>query len=164
MIDPTQLLNALPTEGFDPEASEPWAIDVANRVRELPPYLFGKINERKYKKRRAGVDVIDLGMGNPTDPPNDAVVEKLREAVLDDRNHRYSVAQGVFNLRREVAARYENRFGVTLDPDAEIVTTIGSKEGFSHMCLALLEHGDTALSPAPSFPIHIHGVALASAH
>lgn len=164
MIDPTQLLNAQPIEGFDPEASEPWVIDVADRVRDLPPYLFGKINERKYKKRRAGTDIIDLGMGNPTDPPDEAVVEKLREAVLDDRNHRYSVSQGVYNLRREVANKYETRFGVTLDPDAEIVTTIGSKEGFSHMCLALLEHGDTALAPAPSFPIHIHAVALASAH
>lgn len=164
MIDPTQLLNAEPIEGFDPNASEPWPIEVADRVRNLPPYLFGKINELKYKKRRNGVDIIDLGMGNPTDPPHELVVEKLREAVLDDRNHRYSVAQGVYNLRREVAKKYEQRYGVTIDPDAEAVTTIGSKEGFSHMCLALLGHGDTALSPAPSFPIHIHAVALASAN
>ena len=83
MIDPTELLGAQPTEGFDPEASEPWAIDVADRVKNLPPYLFGKINEQKYKKRRKGIDIIDLGMGNPTDPPNELVIEKLREAVLD---------------------------------------------------------------------------------
>lgn len=120
MIDPTELLGAQPTEGFDPEASEPWAIDVADRVKNLPPYLFGKINEQKYKKRRKGIDIIDLGMGNPTDPPNELVVEKLREAVLDDRNHRYSVAQGVYNLRREVGDKYEKRFGVTVDPDAKL--------------------------------------------
>lgn len=162
MIDPTELLGAQPTEGFDPEASEPWAIDVADRVKNLPPYLFGKINEQKYKKRRKGIDIIDLGMGNPTDPPNELVIEKLREAVLDDRNHRYSVAQGVYNLRREVGDKYEKRFGVTVDPDAEIVTTIGSKEGFSHMCLALMGPGDTAIVPAPSFPIHVYSVMLAS--
>ena len=141
---------------------EPYAIDVAPRVLALPPYLFGKINELKYRKRREGVDIIDLGMGNPTDPPEAAVIDKLCEAAQDSRNHRYSVASGLFNLRREVAARYENRFGVTLDPDHEIVTTIGSKEGFSHMCLALVGPGDTALVPAPSFPIHVHAVTLAS--
>src|SRR5690349_23840365 len=103
-------------------------------------------------------------MGNPTDPPDQSVVDKLCEAVQDSRNHRYSVANGVFNLRREVAVKYEKRFGVTLDPDQEVVATIGSKEGFSHMCLALLGPGDTALVPAPSFPIHVHAIALASAN
>src|SRR5271170_2240028 len=146
------------------ESTERYDLEVAPRVRSLPPYLFGRINELKYRKRRAGVDVIDLGMGNPTDPPEDYVVEKLCEAARDARNHRYSVATGVYNLRREVAVRYESRFGVRLDPDHEIVATIGSKEGFSHMCLALLGPGDTALVPAPSFPIHIHAVALASAN
>jgi alanine-synthesizing transaminase len=146
------------------ESIEHYDLEVAPRVRNLPPYLFGRINELKYRKRRAGVDVIDLGMGNPTDPPEDYVVEKLCEAARDSRNHRYSVATGVYNLRREVAIRYESRFGVSLDPDQEIVATIGSKEGFSHMCLALLGAGDTALVPAPSFPIHIHAVALASAN
>jgi alanine-synthesizing transaminase len=103
-------------------------------------------------------------MGNPTDPPEQWVVDKLCEAARDSRNHRYSVATGVFNLRREVANRYEARFDVKLDPDQEIVATIGSKEGFSHMCLALLGPGDTAIAPAPSFPIHIHAIALASAN
>jgi alanine-synthesizing transaminase len=132
--------------------------------RPHPPYLFGKINELKYKKRRAGIDVIDLGMGNPTDPPEQWVIDKLCEAAQDDRNHRYSVANGVLNLRKEVADRYARRFNVTLDPDQEVVATIGSKEGFSHMCLALLGPGDTALVPAPSFPIHVHAIALASAN
>jgi alanine-synthesizing transaminase len=149
---------------IDGEAPVPYTIEVAARVRGLPPYLFGKINELKYRKRRAGVDVIDLGMGNPTDPPEPWIIDKLCEAARDPRNHRYSVAQGVYNLRREVAKRYESRFGVSLDPDHEVVTTIGSKEGFSHMCLALLGPGDTALSPAPTFPIHAHSVALANAN
>ena len=146
------------------ESTERYDIEVAPRVRNLPPYLFGKINELKYRKRTAGIDVIDLGMGNPTDPPEQWIVDKLCEAAQDSRNHRYSVATGVYNLRREVAAKYENRFGVKLDPDHEVVATIGSKEGFSHMCLALLGPGDTALVPAPSFPIHIHAIALASAN
>jgi len=146
------------------ESIEHYDLEVAPRVRNLPAYLFGRINELKYRKRRDGVDVIDLGMGNPTDPPEEWVIDKLCEAARDSRNHRYSVATGVYNLRREVAMRYEKRFGVTLDPDQEVVSTIGSKEGFSHMCLALLGPGDTALVPAPSFPIHIHAVALASAN
>ena len=154
MIDHTT--NPDPVDAFD--------LEVSPRVRGLPPYLFGKINELKYRKRRAGVDVIDLGMGNPTDPPAQWVIDKLCEAAQDDRNHRYSVANGVFNLRKEVADRYERRFQVGLDPDHEVVATIGSKEGFSHICLALLGPGDTALVPAPSFPIHVHAIALASAN
>src|SRR5262245_38398853 len=146
------------------ESIERYDLEVAPRVRNLPPYLFGRINELKYRMRREGIDVIDLGMGNPTDPPEEWIVDKLCEAARDSRNHRYSVATGIYNLRREVAKRYESRFGVALDPDQEIVATIGSKEGFSHMCLALLGPGDTALVPAPSFPIHIHAIALASAN
>ena len=138
-------------------------VEFASRVLNLPPYLFGKINELKYKKRRAGVDVIDLGMGNPTDPPAQTIIDKLCEAARDDRNHRYSVAHGIYNLRREVAIKYRNRYGVELDPETEVVATIGSKEGFSHMCLGLLGPGDTVLAPAPSFPIHVHAIKLASA-
>ena len=134
------------------ESIERYDLEVAPRVRSLPPYLFGKINELKYRKRRDGIDVIDLGMGNPTDPPEEWVIDKLCEAARDARNHRYSVATGVYNLRREVAARYESRFGVALDPDQEVVATIGSKEGFSHMCLALLGPGDTALVPGAELP------------
>ncbi len=146
------------------ESIERYDLEVAPRVRNLPPYLFGRINELKYRMRRDGIDVIDLGMGNPTDPPEEWIVDKLCDAARDSRNHRYSVASGIYNLRKEVARRYESRFGVSLDPDHEVVSTIGSKEGFSHMCLALLGPGDTAIVPAPSFPIHIHAVALASAN
>src|SRR5256714_1125048 len=140
----------------------PFKIDVAERVKRLPPYLFGKINDLKYRKRRAGVDVIDLGMGNPTDVPEPHIVEKLCEAAHDERNHRYSVSNGLFNLRREFALRYARIHGVNLDPDSEVLAGLGSKEVFSHMCLALLGPGDTAVVPAPSFPIHVYAVALAS--
>jgi alanine-synthesizing transaminase len=142
----------------------PFQIDVADRVKRLPPYLFGKINDLKYRKRRAGVDIIDLGMGNPTDVPDPLVIEKLCEAAHDDRNHRYSVSNGLYNLRREVALRYARRYDVQLNPDSEVLAGLGSKEVFSHMCLALLGPGDTAIVPAPSFPIHVYAVALASAN
>src|SRR2546423_4087883 len=147
----------------EPNISQsPFKIDVAERVKRLPPYLFGKINALKYEKRRAGVDIIDLGMGNPTDVPSAHVVEKLCEAARDERNHRYSVSNGLFNLRREAALRYERLHGVRLDPESEVIAGLGSKELFSHMCLALLGPGDTAIVPAPSFPIHVYAVALAS--
>lgn len=142
----------------------PFRIQVAERVQRLPPYLFGRINALKYQMRRAGRDVIDLGMGNPTDVPDPLIVEKLCEAAHDDRNHRYSVSNGLFNLRREVALRYAKRHGVELDPETEIIACLGSKEAFSHMCLALLGPGDTAVVPAPSFPIHVYAIALASAN
>src|SRR6516225_8306717 len=143
-------------------AQAPFHIDVADRVKRLPPYLFGKINALKQEKRRAGIDVIDLGMGNPTDVPDQQVIEKMCEAVRDERNHRYSVSNGLHNLRREVALRYARRHDAQLDPDAEVIAGLGSKEVFSHMCLALLGPGDTAIVPAPSFPIHVYAVALAS--
>ena len=139
-----------------------FTIPVAGRVRRLPPYLFGRINALKQRKRAEGVDVIDLGMGNPTDPPDPLIRSKLAEAVEDPRNHRYSVSSGIANLRREVAARYWKRYGVRLDPDGEVIACIGSKEGFSHMCLALMGPGDTAIVPSPSFPIHVYSVLLAS--
>ena len=137
---------------------------MSERVKRLPPYLFGKINDLKYRKRRAGIDIIDLGMGNPTDIPEQTVIDKMVEAVKDERNHRYSVSNGLFNLRREAALRYERRHGVNLDPETEVLAGLGSKEVFSHMCLALLGPGDTAIVPAPSFPIHVYSVALASAN
>src|SRR5437773_1720555 len=140
----------------------PFHIDIADRVKRLPPYLFGKINELKQRKRRAGADVIDLGMGNPTDVPDAQVIDKLCEAARDERNHRYSVSNGLRNLRREVALRYARRHGVELNPDTEVLAGLGSKEVFSHMCLALLGPGATAIVPAPSVPIHVYAVALAS--
>lgn len=145
-----------------PFADNPFTIPVADRVKRLPPYLFGKINKLKYQKRVAGIDVIDLGMGNPTDPPEPIIQEKLAEALKDPKNHRYSVSNGIGNLRREVSKRYWKRYGVRLDPDTEVIATIGSKEGFSHMCLALMGPGDTAITPSPTFPIHSYSVMLAS--
>ncbi len=142
----------------------PFHIEVADRVKRLPPYLFARINAVKHQKRRAGDDVIDLGMGNPSDPPQDLVIEKLAEAAHDERNHGYSKAAGVLNLRREVASKYLKKFGVRLDPESEVLVCLGSKEGFSHMCLALLGPGDTAIVPAPYFPVHVYAVALAAAN
>ncbi len=162
MSDPTDFREPNDGSGTDPGGA--FAIEVSARVKNLPPYLFGKINDLKSQMRRDGADVIDLGMGNPTDPPPEWVVDKLCEAARETKNHRYSVATGIYNLRQEVAKKYASRFGVTLDPDQEIVATIGSKEGFSHMCLALLGPGDTALVPAPTFPIHVHSIALANAN
>ncbi len=151
------------TSGHDshPSASD-FQIDVAERVKRLPPYLFGRINALKYRKRRSGADVIDLGMGNPSDPPQPLVIEKLAEAARDPDNHGYSASNGILNLRREVAAKYVKKWGVRLDPESETIVCLGSKEGFSHMCLALMGPGDTAIVPAPTFPVHSHAVALAS--
>ena len=134
------------------------------RLQRLPPYLFGRINAMKHKMRTEGRDVIDLGMGNPSDATPKVIVDKLCEAVRDKRNQRYSVSVGVFNLRREVARHYQERWGVQLDPENEVVACLGSKEAFSHLCLALLGPGDTALVPTPAFPIHLYGVVLAGAN
>ena len=142
--------------------SGPIPIRPAARVERLPPYMFGRINAMLYDKRRAGMDVIDLGMGNPSDPPGPEVIEKLSEAARDDANHGYSKSNGLLNLRREVASKYLKKYGVRLDPDAEVITCLGSKEGFSHLCLALMGPGDTAMVPAPYFPVHVYAVALAA--
>ncbi|MBN1817813.1 MAG: aminotransferase class I/II-fold pyridoxal phosphate-dependent enzyme [Sedimentisphaerales bacterium] len=136
-------------------------IEPAQRITRLPPYLFGRLNALKLQKRRQDIDIIDLGMGNPMDGAPKEVIEKLCEAALDPRNHRYSASRGVFNLRREMALKYARNWNVELDPETEVLATIGSKEGFSHMCLAMLGPGDTAVVPDPAFPIHNFGVALA---
>jgi len=145
-------------------SEEPFAIRPASRVLRLPPYMFGRINNLLYEKRRAGSDVIDLGMGNPSDPPTELVMDKLAEAAHDPRNHGYSKSNGILNLRREVAAKYLKGYGVRLDPETDVMVCLGSKEGFSHMCLALMGPGDTAIVPAPYFPVHVYAVALASAN
>ncbi len=141
---------------------EPFRVEFAPRVHRLPPYLFGRINGLLYQKRRAGQDVIDLGMGNPSDPPDPLVIEKLSEAAQDVNNHGYSKSNGIANLRRELTSKYLRKYGVRLDPETETIVCLGSKEGFSHMCLALMGAGDTAIIPAPFFPVHMYGVVLAS--
>src|SRR5687768_14622186 len=143
---------------------QPFKIDMSQRISRLPPYLFGRINKMKYEKRVAGVDIIDLGMGNPTDPTPDCVVKKLDEAARDPRNHRYSVSNGIAGLRREVARKYRQKYGVELDPETEVIATIGSREGFSHLCLAMLGPGDTIVVGDPAFPIHVYAPAMAGAN
>ena len=100
-----------------PLADNPFTISVADRLKRLPPYLFGKINKLKYQQRVAGVDVIDLGMGNPTDAPDQQITDKMQEALLEAKNHRYSVANGIASLRKEVAKRYDRKYGVKLNGD-----------------------------------------------
>ena len=113
-------------------------------ITRLPPYLFGKLNALKHAKRQQDIDVIDLGMGNPNDPTPQPIIDKLCEAVQDPRNHRYNLTtRGLLNLRRDVARHYRDKYGVELDPEQEIIATIGSKEGLSHMFLAMLGPGDT---------------------
>jgi alanine-synthesizing transaminase len=138
-------------------------IQYASRIQRLPPYVLGRLKQMIYDRRKAGADVIDMNMGNPSDAPPDPVVEKLREAVTDPRNSRYSVSKGVYNLRRDMALKYERKWGVELDPDREVIATIGSKEGFSHLMLALLGPGDTAVVADPAFQIHTTAVVLAGA-
>jgi alanine-synthesizing transaminase len=133
------------------------------RITNLPPYVFTIIDGLKVAARRAGEDVIDLGFGNPDLPSPPTAVDKLCEAVRNPRNHRYSASRGIPKLRQAVADLYARRFGVTLDPDTEAITTIGAKEGFSHLMWVLLQPGDAALVPSPSYPIHIWGPLFAGA-
>ncbi len=139
-------------------------IEAAQRIKRLPPYLFGRLNALKLAKRQAGVDIIDLGMGNPSDPAPQIVIDKLCEAAQDPRNHRYSASKGIKNLRVEIAKKYERLWNVELDPETEVLACLGSKEGFSHLCLAMLGPGDTAIVPDPAFPIHNYSVAMAGAN
>jgi len=127
------------------------------RITNLPPYVFTIIDGLKVAARRAGEDVIDLGFGNPDLPSPEVAVAKLTEAAHNPRNHRYSASRGIPKLREAAAALYQRRFGVTLDPDTEVISTIGAKEGFSHLMWVLLQPGDAALVPSPSYPIHIWG-------
>ncbi len=133
------------------------------RITNLPPYVFTIINGLKIEARRAGVDVIDLGFGNPDIPSPQIAVDKLAEAARIARNHRYSLSRGLPKLREAAAALYARNWGVELDPVLEITNTIGSKEGFSHLMWVLLERGDAAIVPSPSYPIHIYGPLFAGA-
>jgi len=133
------------------------------RITALPPYVFTIIDSLKLEARRSGIDVIDLGFGNPDLPSPKIAVDKAAEAVHNIRNHRYSASRGIPKLREAAAALYLRRFGVELDPDTEVINTIGAKEGFSHLMWVLLQPGDAALVPSPSYPIHIYGPLLAGA-
>jgi alanine-synthesizing transaminase len=133
------------------------------RINALPPYVFGEMEALKMQARRGGEDVIDLGFGNPDVPSPPVAVDKLCEAVRNPRNHRYSASRGIPKLRLAITDLYQRRFGVELDPDTQACTTIGAKEGFSHLMWVLLGPGDAAMVPSPSYPIHIWGPILAGA-
>jgi alanine-synthesizing transaminase len=132
-----------------------------HRIKRLPPYVFAEVNAMKAKARAAGEDVIDFGMGNPDMPSPPHVVEKMIEAVRNPRAHRYSVSRGITGLRRAHAAYYARRFGVEIDPEKEAIVTLGSKEGFANLAMAITSPGDVVLVPNPSYPIHAYGFIIA---
>jgi alanine-synthesizing transaminase len=131
-----------------------------HKVRRLPPYVFEQVNRLKASARSAGADIIDLGMGNPDLPTPKAIVDKLCEVVRDPRTHRYSSSRGIPGLRRAQANYYARRFGVKLDPDRQVVATLGSKEGFANMAQAITAPGDVILCPNPTYPIHAFGFIM----
>jgi alanine-synthesizing transaminase len=133
------------------------------RIKRLPPYVFNITGELKMAARRRGEDIIDMSMGNPDGPTPKHIVDKLIEAATRPDTHGYSVSKGIPRLRRAIATWYETRYGVSFDPDAEAIVTIGSKEGLAHLMLATLDRGDTVLVPNPSYPIHIYGAIIAGA-
>ncbi|MGD9768095.1 MAG: LL-diaminopimelate aminotransferase [Pseudolabrys sp.] len=131
------------------------------RIRRLPPYVFEQVNRAKAKARNAGADIIDLGMGNPDLPTPPHIVEKMRETLGKPHTERYSSSRGIPGLRRAQAAYYERRFGVKLNPETQIVATLGSKEGFANVAQAITAPGDVVLVPNPSYPIHAFGFLMA---
>jgi alanine-synthesizing transaminase len=134
------------------------------RIQKLPPYVFAVINEMKAKARAAGLDIVDMGMGNPDGATPRAVVSKLVEAARNPRNHRYSVSKGILHLREEIVKRYQRNYGVTLDVEKEAIVTIGAKDALAHLLFAVIGPGDTVVSPNPCYPIHQYGVIMAEGH
>lgn len=132
-----------------------------HRIRRLPPYVFEQVNRLKASARAAGADIIDLGMGNPDQPTPPHIVEKLMETAQKPDAHGYSASRGIKGLRKAQAAYYDRRFGVTLDPDSQVVVTLGSKEGFANFAQAITAPGDIVLCPNPSYPIHAFGFLMA---
>jgi alanine-synthesizing transaminase len=134
-----------------------------HRIRRLPPYVFAEVNAAKARARAEGQDIIDLGMGNPDSATPAHIVAKLVETVQDPRTHRYSTSKGIAGLRRALAAYYQRRFDVQLDPETEVIATLGSKEGLANLAAAITSPGDTILVPNPSYPIHQFGFIIAGA-
>ena len=134
-----------------------------HRIRQLPPYVFAEVNQLKALARAAGEDIIDFGMGNPDSGTPAHIVEKLIESAQDPRAHRYSTSRGIPGLRRAVAAYYDRRFGVEIDPESETIVTLGSKEGLANLASAITAPGDIILVPNPSYPIHPYGFIIAGA-
>ena len=131
------------------------------RIRRLPPYVFEQVNQAKAAARNAGADIIDMGMGNPDLPTPPHVIEKLKETLGKPRTDRYSASRGINGLRKAQAAYYARRFGVKLNPDTQVVATLGSKEGFANVAQAITAPGDVVLCPNPSYPIHAFGFLMA---
>lgn len=132
------------------------------RMKRLPPYIFSIVNELKAKARAQGEDIIDFGMGNPDQPTPQHIVDKLCEAARNPKNHRYSVSRGITRLRGAIADWYRRRYGVEIDPETEAIVTLGAKEGISHLALAIVERGDVALVPSPTYPIHAYSIIIAA--
>jgi alanine-synthesizing transaminase len=132
-----------------------------HRIRRLPPYVFEEVNRLKARLRAEGVDIIDFGMGNPDMPTPKHIVDKLIETARDPKSGRYSASKGIPGLRRAMAGYYARRFGVTLDPDTEVIATMGSKEGFANLAQALTAPGDVIICPNPAYPIHAYGFIMA---
>lgn len=133
------------------------------RIKRLPPYVIAEVNAMRHAARQAGRDIIDLGMGNPDHPPPQHIVDKLCEVAQKPSAHGYSQSKGIPGLRKAQANYYQSRFGVELDPDSEVVVTMGSKEGLSSMATAITAPGDVVLAPSPSYPIHTFGFIIAGA-
>jgi len=131
------------------------------RIKRLPPYVFAIVNDLKYKARRQGEDIIDLGMGNPDIPTPSHIVNKLIEAAKNPKNHRYSTSRGILKLREAICNWYKRKFNVELDPETEAIVTIGAKEGIAHLTLAVMRPGDVAMVPTPTYPIHTYSVVIA---
>ncbi|MBL4733241.1 MAG: LL-diaminopimelate aminotransferase [Rhizobiaceae bacterium] len=138
-------------------------MDDFHKIRRLPPYVFEQVNRLKASARAAGADIIDLGMGNPDLPTPQPIVDKLCEAIQDPSTHRYSASKGIQGLRKAQAKYYARRFGVKLNPDTQIVATLGSKEGFANMAQAISAPGDVVLVPNPTYPIHSFGFIMSGA-
>jgi alanine-synthesizing transaminase len=133
------------------------------RIKRLPQYVFAVVNDLKARLRKEGEDIIDLGMGNPDLPPAQHIIDKLCESAKKKTTHRYSMSQGIPRLRKAIADFYKKRYDVDLDPETEVVMTIGSKEGLAHLILAMLEPGDIAMVPSPRYPIHYYAPVIAGA-
>ena len=131
------------------------------RIKRLPPYVFTEVNQMKAQARAAGEDIIDLGMGNPDGATPQHIVDKLVESVQDPKTHRYSNSRGIPGLRKAMAGYYERRFNINLDPETEVIATLGSKEGLANLAQAITSPGDVILAPNPSYPIHAFGFIIA---
>src|SRR5579864_6968981 len=132
-----------------------------HRIRRLPPYVLEEVNRIKARLRAQGTDIIDFGMGNPDMPTPKHIVDKLIETARDPKAGRYSASKGIVGLLRAMAGYYDRRFGVKLDPDTEVIATLGSKEGFANLAQALTAPGDVIVCPDPAYPIHAYGFIIA---